>query len=122
MPKILIAEDELSIATLLRDILEDEGYAVVLAQNGQEALDILRTTRPALVMTDVMMPILNGFALCRAMQADPAYQAIPVIVMSAITDSSAAEGCRASGFLKKPFNLQNIVDTITNVLGQAGQA
>src|SRR5215207_7233002 len=111
MPTILIAEDEFSIATLLRDILEDEGYAVVLAQNGQEALEILRTTRPALVLTDVMMPILDGFALCRAMQANPAYQAIPVIVMSAVVDSSAADGCHTSGFLKKPFNLQNIVDT-----------
>src|SRR3954468_2250850 len=105
MPDILIAEDELSIATLLRDTLEDEGYAVVLAQNGQEALNILRTTRPALVLTDVMMPILDGFALCRAIQADPTYQAIPVIVMSAILDPPSSGGCRAIAFLKKPFDL-----------------
>src|SRR5689334_19561092 len=122
MPEILIVEDELSIATLLRDILEDEGYVVVLARNGQEALELLRATRPALVLTDVMMPILDGFALCRAIQADPNYQAIPVIMMSAIVDSSTAEGCNASGFLKKPFNVQNIVDTITNVIGLADQA
>ena len=78
MPSILIAEDEYSIATLLRDTLEDEGYTVMLAQNGQEALELLGTTRPALVLTDLMMPIVDGLALCRAIQTNPAYQAIPV--------------------------------------------
>src|SRR5215213_11196953 len=101
MPTILIAEDEFSIATLLRDTLEDEGYTVVLAQNGREALELLDTTSPALVLTDIMMPILDGFALCRAIQADPAYQAIPVIVMSAMSDPPAADQCRASAFLNK---------------------
>ena len=122
MPTILIAEDEYSIATLLRDILEDEGYTVILAQNGKEALDLLGTTRPALVLTDVMMPILDGFALCRAIQANPAYQAIPVIVMSAIVGSLSSDGCRAIGFLKKPFDLQHVIDTITNVIGLADHA
>src|SRR3954451_17526473 len=107
MPMILIAEDELSIATLLRDMLEDEGYAVLLARNGQEALALLGIHHPALVLTDVMMPILDGFALCRAIQANPAYQAIPVIVMSSMSDPPAADGCRASAILKKPFDLQH---------------
>src|SRR3954452_19124969 len=89
MPTILIAEDELSIATLLRDTLEDEGYAVMLAQNGQEALDLLKTTRPALVVTDVMMPFVDGLTLCRTIQANPSYQAIPVIFMSAVAGSHA---------------------------------
>jgi CheY-like chemotaxis protein len=122
MPNILIAEDELSIATLLRDTLEDEGYTVVLARNGQEALDMLGTTRPALVLTDVMMPVLDGLALCRAIQANPVYQAIPVVVMSAILTPPVAEGCRAIGFLKKPFDLQQVVDTITHLIGMADQA
>jgi len=122
MPSILIAEDEFSIATLLHDILADEGYTVVLARNGQEALELLGTTHPALVLTDVMMPILDGFALCRAIQADPAHQALPVIIMSAIVDPPAADGCRAIGFLKKPFDLQHVVDTINNVIGLADQA
>ena len=122
MPTILIAEDEHSIATLLRDTLEDEGYTVVLARHGQEALEILETTRPALVLTDVMMPIVDGLALCRAIQANPAYQTIPVIVMSAIIDRPAADRCHAIGFLKKPFDLQNVIDTITNVIGLADHA
>jgi len=118
---ILIAEDELSIATLLRDMLEDEGYAVLLARNGQEALTLLGTHYPALVLTDVMMPILDGFGLCRAIQANPAYQAIPVIVMSAVSAPPAADGCRASAILKKPFDMQHVMDTITNVIGLADQ-
>jgi DNA-binding response OmpR family regulator len=118
MPTILIAEDELSIATLLRDTLEDEGFTVLLAQNGQEALNLLHTTRPALVVTDVMMPLVDGLTLCRTIQANPAYQAIPVIVMSAVA-SHAVNGCRALAFFKKPFDLQNVVDTITNLIGRA---
>jgi len=121
MPMILIVEDELSIASLLRDMLEDEGYTVLLARDGREALDILGTHKPALVLTDMMMPILDGLALCRAIQANPAYQAIPVVIMSAIIDPPAADGCRASGFLNKPFDLQHLVDTISNVIGPAGQ-
>ena len=103
MPLILIVEDELSIATLLRDMLEDEGYTVLLARNGQEALNLLGTYHPALVLTDVMMPILDGLALCRAIQADPTYQVIPVIVMSAIVDPPSSDGCRPIAFLKKPL-------------------
>jgi CheY-like chemotaxis protein len=122
MPLILIAEDELSIATLLRDMLEDEGYAVLLARNGQEALKLLGTHYPALVLTDVMMPILDGFGLCRAIQANPSYQAIPVIIMSAMSDPSAADGCRASAILKKPFDMQHAIHTITNAIGLADQA
>ena len=122
MPVILIAEDELSIAALLRDTLEDEGYAVVLARNGQEALDMLGTTQPALVLTDMMMPILDGLALCRAIQANPASQAIPVVLMSAIVDLPVSDGCRSTGFLKKPFDLQQVIDTVSNVIGLANQA
>jgi CheY-like chemotaxis protein len=119
---ILIAEDELSIATLLRDILEDAGYGVVLARNGQEALDILGTTRPALVLTDVMMPLLDGFALCRAIQAHPDYQTIPVVVMSAVGRLPSADACRAAGFIRKPFDLENVVGIITNLIGLTDHA
>jgi CheY-like chemotaxis protein len=122
MPQILIVEDELSIATLVCDTLEDEGYTVLLARHGQEALDLLAKHHPALVLTDVMMPILDGLALCRAMQAHPDYQSIPVVVMSAIVDPLVEDVCRARGFLKKPFDLQHLVDTITNVIGLADQA
>jgi CheY-like chemotaxis protein len=62
---------------------------------------------------------VDGLALCRAIQTNPAYQAIPVIVMSAIIDPPAADGCHALGFLRKPFDLQNVVDMITNVIGVA---
>lgn len=122
MPKILIVEDEQSIATLLRDTLEDEGYTVLIAGNGQEALDLLSVARPALILTDVMMPILDGMALCRAIQAHPAYQSIPVIVMSAIAGSLPDQGCRAIAFIKKPFDLQHVVDMVGNTIGLADEA
>ena len=122
MLTILVAEDEDSIATMLRDALEDEGYQVVLARDGREALDKLHTSRPALVITDLMMPYVDGLGLCRAIQADPVYRAIPVIVMSAIGQPLATEGCQYAAFLKKPFDLQLVLDTIIKVIGLADYA
>lgn len=122
MSTILIAEDELSIATLLRDTLEEEGYTVVLARHGQQALDQIGAARPNLVLTDVMMPILDGPGLCRALQANPATRSIPVIIMSAVADLPALDGCHYVDFIKKPFELQSVVDTIANAIGRARQA
>ncbi len=122
MPTILVVEDEQSIAMVLHAILEDDGYNVVLARDGREALGMLPTVDPALVITDLMMPHVDGLTLCRAMRADPAYHAIPVILMSAIAEPLVTEGCHYAAFIKKPFALQVVVNTITNVLGLGEQA
>ena len=120
MSRILVVDDEPSIREFIHAVLSAAGFGVATAADGEEALDVPGPFD--LLLTDVMMPILDGLALCRAIQSHPAYQAIPVVVMSAIIDPPAADGCRASGFLKKPFDLQRLVDTITNAIGLADHA
>jgi CheY-like chemotaxis protein len=83
---------------------------------------VLPTVHPALVITDLMMPLVDGLTLCRAMQAEPAYQAIPIILMSATAEPQATEGCQYAAFLKKPFDLQVVMSTITRLLGLGNQA
>ena len=107
---ILIVDDEDDIRDTLRDVFEDEGYVVEAAANGEEALAVLRARpKPALVILDLLMPIMDGNALYRAMKADPAFADIPVIVSS--SDPSRAP----SGVLivKKPVNLEMLIDAVS---------
>ena len=113
---ILVAEDEESIAGLLRALLEDEGYRVVVAGDGREALDRLAAQRPHLVLSDVMMPRLDGRGLACAMAADPEYRAIPLVLMSAAGRAQAA-GVPHAAFLPKPFDLDALLATVGRLVG-----
>ena len=119
MPTILVVDDEPAIADMLQDPLEDEGYHVVTAGNGQEGLACLPEVRPQLVLSDVMMPGLDGRAFCRALQADPTYRSIPVVLMSAAAAPDARDGCTYAAFVRKPFSLDTLVGTIATVLREA---
>ncbi len=119
MPMILVVDDEPAIAEMLQDLLEDEGYQVVTAGNGQEGLACLPEMRPQLVLSDVMMPGLDGRAFCRALQADPTYRSIPVVLMSAAAAPDVRDGCTYAAFVRKPFDLDTLVGTIATVLSEA---
>ena len=100
MTRILVIDDELSIVQMLSAFLQEEGWQVLTASNGQEGLERLANARPAVVVSDVMMPVLDGWQLCSRMQADPRYQSIPVVLMSAVvapTFASPAHVERNSG-------------------------
>jgi CheY-like chemotaxis protein len=106
MALVMVVDDEVGIARLLEDVLTDEGYEVVLATNGRQALERAAARRPDLVITDFMMPVMDGAALIRAMAADPRLNDIPVVVMSSVPEEVIAE--RASGyalFVHKPFKI-----------------
>jgi CheY-like chemotaxis protein len=116
MTTVLIVEDEAPIAALLAALFTDEGYRVVTARDGQEGLERLAAERPDLVLSDIMMPRLDGIGLCHQMQAEPAYHAIPFIFMSATPRALPADGCRYAAFVAKPFALDQVLDTVTRVL------
>ena len=118
-PTILVVDDEPAIAEMLQDILEYEGYQVVTAGNGHEGLACVAKVRPQLVLSDVMMPGLDGRALCRALLADPASRTIPIVLMSAAAAPAAEDGCRYAAFVRKPFELVTLVDVIRAVLSEA---
>ena len=113
-PCILVVDDDASVRQTLSDVLTDEGYFVATAQNGAVALARLRAgLSPALILLDLMMPVLDGMAFCAAQAADPAIAAIPTIVVSAARDGerrTARTG--VSGFLQKPFGLDKLLEMV----------
>ena len=116
MTSILVIDDEISIVEMLSTFLEEEGLQVMTAYNGQEGLERLANAQPAVVVSDVMMPVLNGWELCRRMQADPGYQSIPVVLMSAMRTAPSLAGCRYAALVRKPFELDEMLQTITRLL------
>ena len=107
MATILIVDDEQPVRDLLAAIFEDSGHRALPAINGRDALEILDQERPDLVLSDVMMPVLNGATLCRRLKAEPSTASIPVILMSA-AGRQVADGSGADAYLDKPFDLDGM--------------
>jgi CheY-like chemotaxis protein len=118
MKTVLVVDDELAIADMLCVVLEGEGYRVVTASNGQVALASLTMTRPDMVLCDLMMPLLDGQELCRAMKSDPQYQAIPIILMSAVGDSLISAATQHDGFIGKPFDIDEVLALVERLIGK----
>lgn len=107
--KILIAEDEADIRNILRLYLESEGFQVIEAGDGQEALDAVREARPDLAILDVMMPRLDGLAVTRALRQ---YSDIPILILSAKSqdnDKILGLNLGADDYISKPFNPLEVV-------------
>ena len=118
MDTILVVDDDIHIAEVIALFLEEEGLVVLTAGDGQEALRVARAEHPRLVLTDVMMPRMDGIELCRRLHGDPTTRATVVLLMSAavVTDPS---GCGAEGVLRKPFDLDALSQTVHRYLGAA---
>jgi CheY-like chemotaxis protein len=126
MTTVLVVDDEDLLVAMIQDVLEDEGYSVVTAHDGQAGWEAVERHVPDVVVSDVMMPRLDGWGLWRALQAAPAYRQIPVILMSAGAQlqgqghgTSRAEGGGQLGFVRKPFALEEFLRVLTSVLAQA---
>ncbi|GCF10642.1 response regulator [Dictyobacter arantiisoli] len=119
MSTILVIDDEMSIIEVLRDVLMDEGYEVITANNGLEGLECLKVKRPDLVLCDVMMPVLDGRELCRRMSANPLYRSIPLIFMTAVHKSFNQMDCKYAALIAKPFDLDEVLDTIARFIHTA---
>jgi CheY-like chemotaxis protein len=113
--RILIVEDDLHLRAMLGDLLSDEGYDIALASDGREALDVLAASRCDLVLSDVMMPRLDGRGLARAMQEDAALRPIPLVLISA-GGAAVVAGIACAAFVPKPFALDHLLQTVERVL------
>jgi DNA-binding response OmpR family regulator len=105
---ILIIDDDEDILDITRAFLEAKGYDVVQARTGQEALKKVKSSKPSLILLDVMMPRMDGFWLCRVLKSDPKFRPIPIIFLTASDDAqSRIEGqkCGGDDYLTKPFDL-----------------
>lgn len=113
---VLVVDDERSIAELLAEFLEGVGYAVFVATDGRSALAIARREHPALVLTDLMMPGLDGAEFVRNLRASPITNNIPVVLMSSIRPNP--EAIENVPFLPKPFDLDDVLDTVRTHAGE----
>ena len=118
MEKILVVDDEAGIADLIAMILDDDQVAVLTAGDGLEALGVAREEHPQLVLTDVMMPRMNGVELCRRLHEDPQTRDIVVVLMTAAREFELGQ-CSAVGLIRKPFDLGDLSDTVHRYLGAA---
>ncbi len=107
MKKMLIVDDEAQIVELLLMVLDDGQCELLTAYDGEEALEIALRERPHVVLSDVMMPRLNGQELCRRIKADPQLAHIPVLLMSAMHRLETSE-CGADELIHKPFDVTTL--------------
>jgi DNA-binding response OmpR family regulator len=123
MAKLLVADDLVPIRQMVRITLSTQGWTIVEAKNGNEALDLVRTEKPDLVLLDVDMgPGPNGFDVCRQIKADIATKDIPVVMLTAHeSDSDRAIGFAAGAtqYLTKPFGPLELIDTIRGILAHS---
>lgn len=121
--KVLIVDDEPHIRLLLEqalDELEEAGVTLLLADDGEQALEVLRAERPELVLLDVMMPRRNGFEVCKAVKADPALRDTFVLMLTAKgqeLDRVAGEEVGADLYMTKPFDPDDVLEKAAEVLG-----
>src|SRR4030095_14972708 len=117
--EIVIVEDSPVQATLLRRMLVRYGYAVTLAKNGLEGLVRVRERKPALVISDIEMPHMDGYALCREIKSDEALRDVPVILLTSLLDpQDIIRGLQAGAdnYVTKPYNEQELLARIAYVL------
>jgi two-component system sensor histidine kinase/response regulator len=117
--EILIVEDSPTQAERLRRLIQSIGYRVRVASNGQRALNLIRERKPDLVVSDIIMPEMDGYALCRALKADAGLRAIPVILVTALNDTKdiiRGIECGADNFVRKPYSEEYLLNRISQVL------
>jgi CheY-like chemotaxis protein len=114
---VLIVEDDADLREMMAQLLVLEGFQVATASNGREALDYLRRVHngetPNLILLDLMMPVMDGWEFRRKQQADPRLAKLPVIVLSALDQSRAAD-VNANAFLKKPLDFDRLLQLVRN--------
>ena len=110
--KILIADDEPNIVISLEFLLKREGYEVVVAHNGAEALERVRAERPDLAILDVMMPLRNGFEVCQDLRQDPEFKDLRIMMLTAKgrdTEVSKGLALGADVYMTKPFSTRELL-------------
>ena len=112
---ILIAEDSPTQAENLRYFLEQHGYQVVAAKNGREALEMMARHKPNLLISDIVMPEMDGYELCQFIRSDPNLKDLPVIFLTVLSDPAdimKSLECGADGFIVKPFKEEPLLERI----------
>jgi len=120
MAKILVVEDDPLMSRMYQKIFTFEGYEVEMAGNGEEGLDKVRSSKPTLVLLDVMMPKMNGLQVLEKLKADPETKAIPVIMLTNLAGQQDAEAALAKGaikyIVKSEYEPKQVVSMVKEIL------
>lgn len=117
--RILIVEDSRTQAAMLRGLLERNGYDAVVAVEGNLALEAARETLPRLVISDILMPVMDGFEMCRALKDDPDLETIPVLLLTSLDDPvDIVRGLKAGAdyYVTKPFDPEYLLKTVNAIV------
>lgn len=113
---ILVVERNPAVQRLERFFLEQAGYSVEFANDGLSALARAQQLRPKIVVTEILVPLLDGLSLCRALKADPQTKSILVLILSHLHAEDRANEAGADGFMVKPLDEDHLVDTVAKLL------
>lgn len=119
--KILIADDEPNIVISLEFLMKREGYEVLIANDGEEAVARIRKDAPDLVLLDVMMPKKSGFEVCQEIKSDPQMHPTRILMLTAKgRDTEVAKGLAlgADAYMTKPFSTKELVERVRDLLGE----
>ncbi|MBU0544231.1 MAG: response regulator [Proteobacteria bacterium] len=118
--KVLIADDEQSIVVPLEFLMEQKGYKVMAAYNGEEAIEKIISFNPDLILLDIMLPIIDGFEVCQMIRSNPNWKDIKIIFVSAMgreVDIAKGLALGADAYITKPFANAEIIQKVREVLG-----
>jgi DNA-binding response OmpR family regulator len=113
---ILLVDDDPAMRRLPSVLLKREGFEILEASSGTEALEILKTETPDLILLDIMMPDMDGFEVCEAIRENPRTADVPVIMLSAVSDQVRDSTIRVDDYLTKPFRPQELVPKVKSFL------
>ncbi|MBN2453802.1 MAG: response regulator [Candidatus Omnitrophica bacterium] len=120
--KILIVDDEADVLSVLEKRLSSAGYEVLTVDNGADAVLLAKSRKPDLILLDIMMPVMDGPAVCSALKNDIATKNIPVVFLTCLITRSdeMAEGHRIGGnfFIAKPYDPEELLKEIGNIVGK----
>ena len=117
--KILIIEDDRDIVEMVEYNLREEGYATVSALNGEDGVNLARSEQPDLIILDIMLPIVDGFEVCRTLKSDDTTSHIPIIILSAKsqeTDKVVGLELGADDYITKPFSPRELIARIREIM------
>lgn len=116
---VLLIDDETQWLDLIRDVLSNESFNIITANSGESALRKLQRNKPDLIVSDVRMPVLNGFDLFEKIRSNPKLKSVPYVFMSSIDDFDARRTARdlgADDYMEKPFDAEGIKTAVLNLL------
>lgn len=123
--QLLLVDDEPGLRQAVQAYLEDEGFKVHVASNAREGWDLLQQIAPDLVISDIMMPQVDGYQFLKQLREDPRYQALPVVFLTArgmTTDRIQGYNAGCDAYLSKPFDPDELVAIVTNLLDRRSAA